>query len=503
MKDFIKKHKFGIIAIFVSMVVAILFCLSKRDFHIDESLTFALSNADGGWVSFETYGWYTKETWSTYMVFEPFNYQRVFYNQYWDVHPPLYYCLIHTLMSLFTYKFTIWFGLVINLGFLFLDLIFIYLIIDKFVKNDLISALGALLFGLNKHVLDCVIFIRMYMMSSFFVLLFLYVALRIINKEGNKRANIIFLFISVICGGLTHYQFYMIIASISLCIAIYLAIKKRWFDLISSFVAVLAAGLINVFAIFKGTLYHLSVNGYDTHVGNAISGLESLWISKERLAYFLSNSWGGYFELALSIIFVVISIIFIIKDKKKELELPLILLFSYLIGFTVIMKTSSFYSSRYLLPVESIGMIGNLLSIYYLSKDKLDIKTMSLIFVVMIVLNIDFSTVINNINTTPSWIFAKEHQEDSAIVVTDNKASDDAINVLFTNLMWYKKTGITQLDKDLPLSKQEYILYIQQSLDEDEALEYIKNQFKDSTGLNIIKQDIVNKEYYIYILSFE
>lgn len=503
MKNFLNKYKFGIIAIFVSTIVAILFCLSKRDFHIDESLTFALSNADGGWVKYDTYGWYSKETWLSYMVSKPFNYKQVFQNQYWDVHPPLYYCLIHTFMSFFPKRFTIWFGLLINLVFYILDLIFIYIIVYRFIKNDLLSSLCVLLFGLNKHVLDCVIFIRMYMMSSFFVLLFLFSALRIINKEKNKFVNYAVLFISVICGGLTHYQFYMIIASLSLFIAIYLITKKRWIDLLVSFSIVVIAGLLNVFVIFKGTLYHLTVNGYGTHVGTAISGLENLYIDSERLNFFTSNSWGGYLQLIVSIILLICMLVLTIKNKIQDYELVLVLIASYLLGFTIIMKTSTFYSARYLLPVESIGIIGNFLSIYYLFKDKPDYKKLIIIFIVMIALNIDISTVINNISTKPSWVLAEEHQNDLAIVITDEKTTDDEMNVLFTNLMWYEGTGITQVDKDFPLEERNYIIYIEHSVKETDALDYIKSQLISSKKYTIVKENIVNEDFYIYSLTFD
>lgn len=502
MKKFLKKYKFGIIATILSIMAALLFCFSKRDFHIDESLTFALSNADGGWVKYDTFGWYSKETWLQYMVNKPFDYKNVFQNQYWDVHPPLYYCLIHTLMSLFPKRFTIWFGLLINLGFYVLDLIFIYIIVNSFVKNDLTSSLCVLLFGLNNHVLDGVIFIRMYMMSSFFVLFFLFISLRIIKQNGNKYINYLLLFLSVICGGLTHYQFYMIIASLSLCMAIYLCIKRRWRDLIISFLLVLIAGLLNVFVLFKGTLYHLTVNGYGTHVGNTISGLETLGIDNERFNFFISNSWGGYFELILTICLIIYLVYVLIKKKRNDIELPLILLISYLIGFTVIMKTSTFLSARYLLPVESLGIIGNFLSIYYLLETRLNNKTLYLIFIAMIIVNIDFSLVINNIGTTPSWEFAEKHQSELAVVITDDKTTDDEMNVLFTNLMWYEGTGITQIDKKFPLEKRNYVLYIEHSVDENKALNYVKSQLIDSSNIALEKMNIVNQDFYIYTLTY-
>lgn len=504
MKKLLNKYRFGIIAIFISIIVAILFCVSKRDFHVDEALTFALSNSTSGWVDYNTYGWQDKETWLAYVASSTFNYKNVFFNQYFDVHPPLYYCLIHTISPLFQYRFSIWFGLLPNLMFYILNLLLIYYIVYKFSKNDFISSLSILLYGLNKQVLNNVIFIRMYMMSSFFVLLFLLFAIRIINKEGNKYTNLIILFITVICGGLTHYQFYMIIASISLFTAICLITQKRWKDLILSFISVLLAGLLNIFVIFKGTLYHLSFINSDTegrHVNNAINALKTIGINKDKLSYFINNSWGGYFIFVLSIFIFILLLVLIIKKKDRKYLLPAILLASYLLGFIIIVKTSDLYSYRYLSHLETLDIIGIVLSLYILTS-KFNNHISILILVGLIVLNVDLSLIINNINTIPSWEYAKNHQDDKAIILTDEYTTDDEINVLFTNLMWYKQTGISQLDKDFPLEQGEYILYIEKSLDEDDSLGYIKNQFKDNKGLKINKQDIINEEYYIYKINF-
>lgn len=518
MKDFIKKHKFGIIAISISMIAAFIFCLAKRSLFTDEAITFTLANYNTGFLTYDTHGWYERDMWDAFTVREnAFNYSQVWWNQYFDVHPPLYYYLLKTICSFFPYRFSIWFGLIINALFFFLDLVLIYTIVNRFTKNDLISALAVLLLGLNGQMLSYVIFIRMYMMSSFFVLLFIYVATRIIFKDGNKYLNIIFLFLSVILGGLTHYQFYMLIASISLFIAIYLAIKKRWFDLISSFISVLLAGLLNVFVLFNGTLYHLSFGKNDSvdggrHVGQALDSLKNLGVDFSRLEYFLSHSWGGYLEVIISILLLIILIVLVIsKKRKKEADnniypYLLVLEASYLLGFWIIIKTSTYISTRYVVPTIPLGVLANFLGIYFILKDKLSQKIICVIIIIMIALNIDFSTVIKNIGTEASWDFAKKHQDDIAYVLTedDNEGLFNSINVLFTNLRWYIATGMNQMDKELGFDdSRNIVLYISNKLDKDEALAYISTQYEGDKELQIVKQDIVDDYYDIYTITFD
>ena len=113
-----------------------------------------------------------------------------------------------------------------NIRSFIVSLVIIYFIVYKQTNKDYLSALAMLLFGLNKHVLDCVIFIRMYMLLTMFVLMFLFFATNIISNK-NKR-NYLGLFVITILGGLTHYHFYFIIGSLSLIIAIYLIINKEY-----------------------------------------------------------------------------------------------------------------------------------------------------------------------------------------------------------------------------------------------------------------------------------
>lgn len=63
-------------------------------------------------------------------------------------------------------------------------------IITYEISNDRkLSILVTILYGLNKYVLDCVIFVRMYMTSSLFLILFVYFALNIIDKDRIEKTG--------------------------------------------------------------------------------------------------------------------------------------------------------------------------------------------------------------------------------------------------------------------------------------------------------------------------
>lgn len=101
------------------MAAAIYFCIQKSGFHADEyysyystELTKGLNVPENGWMQHDDY-------YDEFRVLkgEGFRYGLVKQVQSWDVHPPMYYWVLHTVCSLFPGTFTKWTGLGINLVF--------------------------------------------------------------------------------------------------------------------------------------------------------------------------------------------------------------------------------------------------------------------------------------------------------------------------------------------------------------------------------------------------
>lgn len=490
-KQYYKEHKFGFISLLLLVMVALLFCISKRAFHVDESLSFTLSNHPTGWVSYKPFGWFEKLFFSNYAVTDsPFNYSGVYSNQYWDVHPPLYYDILHTICSLFPYRFSIWFGLIINIGSFIVSLVIIYFIVYKQTNKDYLSALAMLLFGLNKHVLDCVIFIRMYMLLTMFVLMFLFFATNIISNK-NKR-NYLGLFVITILGGLTHYHFYFIIGSLSLIIAIYLIINKEYKKTIISFVVVCIAGLLNLFVFFPATFFHLESD----HASNAIKHINNFSMRLEWVYKYIQIS-GGVILFAIALIVLAI---LIKKSKTASRDYSIICLTSFLVSFLAIIESTDMFSNRYIIPTLPFLFVGIVIGLYEILENRTH-KDLVCIFacIMLIFLNLSFKQIIENINTDKSWEFAKEHQDEVAFVVTVDDIHDYEINELFTDLRWYPATAITQIGKEFPNQiENNFILYIQKELNQEEAFEYLKSQTKGIENATMIKQNINKYLFNVY-----
>lgn len=97
----------------------------KEGYYIDELWSYGLANSC--YAPFlqdqDDYmdHWHGSGFYMNYLTVDSgdaFSYVSVYDNQVHDVHPPLYYMLLHTVCSLFKGNFSKWFGLSINLLFL-------------------------------------------------------------------------------------------------------------------------------------------------------------------------------------------------------------------------------------------------------------------------------------------------------------------------------------------------------------------------------------------------
>ncbi len=157
------------ILIYLLFAVAIIICLNgKENFHIDEIFSYGLSNYTHGiYPVFEDGVVYepASEVLDDYVTVSSdsrFNYPNVFKNQADDVHPPLYYIILHTICSLFPGRFSIWYAGIINIVFSMVMLFFLRRIIETIMPGDMFFGMSMSLgFVLSAGILSANTFLRM------------------------------------------------------------------------------------------------------------------------------------------------------------------------------------------------------------------------------------------------------------------------------------------------------------------------------------------------------
>jgi len=187
---------------------------------------------------------------------EIFSYVPIYVNQGRDVHPPLFYMLVHLVSTLFLNTFTKYIIFLINLAFLIGTCIVIRKIL-KLYKKDYLTIPVILLYGLSMGAISTVMLLRMYSMLTFFCLLYLYINLKIINNgfEIDKKTSKQ-LVITTILGFLTQYYFCIFAVLVFILMFIRMIILKNKKYVCKYFLKHLKSAIIGVL-IFIPSIYHI------------------------------------------------------------------------------------------------------------------------------------------------------------------------------------------------------------------------------------------------------
>ena len=124
-----------------------------------------------------------------------------------DVHPPLFYILVHTISSFFPEVFSKWFVGSIQIVFALLTLWMSRKIIRSMGIDERTNFLFSILFLFSNGIWSSVTFFRMYMMAMFFVTATEYVFIEIIKKRSIDIKSQIAMILVVIGGTMTHYYY--------------------------------------------------------------------------------------------------------------------------------------------------------------------------------------------------------------------------------------------------------------------------------------------------------
>ena len=364
------KHKWAYsllvaVSIILPVIVSVFFCTQKQGYHLDEIYSYGLANSnykpflssDGSpeFVSSDYYNDYISATDST-----KFNYGSVVSNQEHDVHPPLYYILLHTISSIFTGDFSKWFGLVLNLVFFTATLIIIFITARLLTKNKFLPIACVLLYGLSTGAIFTVTYIRMYMMLTMFVALYTYQHVKMIVTNSQKAKNLIALSIITFLGFLTQYYFIIFAFFMSALYSLLLLSTKKW-KAFWQYALSLATPLLLVLIIYPyayTTILGINnkVDGFN-HAQYALGGGNSFYSSLADFAYFLNSQLFSCLLKPITLLVIGLTALRLLTKLYK------IKLSSSGLHIERIEKGNShMLSSQVIIPIEAIAICLTLLS---------------------------------------------------------------------------------------------------------------------------------------------
>lgn len=217
----------------VQMAAAFYFCTQKQGFHEDEYYTYYSTARTAGFYV-EDGAWMNRETYRSEFVVLPgerFQYGLVKQVQSWDVHPPMYYWVFHTVASLVPNVFSKWIGLSVNLFFHGINIVLLtylsYLVSGRDVR---LAFLVTLVYGLSPAAMSGVVFIRMYEMLTTFVLLCAVLHMRTVQRGERKLSvvrNLVPMAAVTYVGFLTQYYYFIFLFFLAVSFCVWLLWRDR------------------------------------------------------------------------------------------------------------------------------------------------------------------------------------------------------------------------------------------------------------------------------------
>ena len=245
-----------IFVMFINLAV-VLFYFDKRDgMHIDEMFSYGHSNSSVGGFIYDGIDhffrpesadviknkWISTDDFKKYLIVgedNKFSYGNILENLRKDVHPPLYYFILHSICSYFDGEFSKWFGGGINIVCFLLIMGVLFKFFKLFIKDEKYFWVVLALWGGSNIGISTFMYIRMYALQCLLFVLLLYEMGKIIkyNKASKESLFLVFLYSSL--GILNHYNsiiFSMIVGGVSGCVLLARKNYSLLFKLAVSFV---------------------------------------------------------------------------------------------------------------------------------------------------------------------------------------------------------------------------------------------------------------------------
>ena len=424
---------------------------------------------------------------------EILNYFSVYYNQSRDVHPPLFYALVHLVSSIALGVFSKYIIFAINLAFFILTCYFIRKIFILFNKKWL-GILAILLYGLSMGTASTVIFLRMYSMITFFSIAYLYLNLKILkNNFDITRRDKWKLFAVVLLGFLTQYYFCIFAALVFIIMSINMLSKKQvrvWVRYLLLHVLTAIIGIV----LFPASIYHIffSYRGAGAAEGS-MNIIEALQFYASRLCEAFSvNNVLIIALLALAAIAVVVrlGIKIVKKEKITKLAQYVLIALPTLLYFVVVAKIApdveAKYAVRYVMPILPEIAIIFVLALYRVFSSKVVGLSVTAAAVVIISVN-------GMITNEPKYLYrgyqnyldiAEEYKDLDFVYAVDNAFTqltslpEFAIyNKSLIINMNYDKLDFLATDQELQ-SQDQFVLTIKKWMNVEDTL----NKILENTG---------------------
>lgn len=369
-KTFIRKKIVYLIVLLIITIISGFYISQKEGYHMDELLSFELSNAEfTPWIVptqpegrlekfvkneidgdtfaetvshiFQTLEdvwenrsdsklltyqadvsdapvWISANQFHQYLTVDgsdSFNYISVYFNVKDDNHPPLHFMLLHTISSIFQNQIHPWMGCIINLIATLGICIILMKICSTYLKRPYLGIAVSILYTCSMAGLATLLLIRMYALLTFWCMAAMYMHIKKLREVGWKKQNKLFILI-VVCGFLTQYFFVFFMIFTALITTILLAARKEKKEVLY-YLRTLVIAAIWGLCLFPFSIQDVLSSGRgEEAVANLTSGLSGL---SERIESFVLILWqelsGKWIGAGIFCIGILVATIVMILQK--------------------------------------------------------------------------------------------------------------------------------------------------------------------------------------------
>lgn len=500
-------RKSFLLILLIQVMVLMFFGTKKCGMHMDEVCSYGLSNSNFKPFPLDFGSWLDKNYFLDYLStgsdpFNYFNYVSVYYNQANDVHPPLYYFLLHTVCSFTPHIFSKWSGIILNIIIFILTNILLYLLSEKLLKNNFLSLCVCTLWGFSIGAISCVMFIRMYMLFTLWTVLYTLLFTKLINEDSDnhiKKKIYRYIGITTFLGCITHYYFLIFSFFVILLYGLYtLHTKSKW-DF-KHFFLTISKAFLGFVIFFPFSIFHIFLGYNGKNSAQSFFDFQNIKeIFNNYLTMVENLTFNSITMITLLTIVIIITLYCLKKIGNSKLKNYLFVIIPSICYFLLIQKITPIKADRYIFPIFPFLILAFVIGIQYILENFLNKKTLNFLFAVFtfVILFFNFS------NKKVNYLYedyqkatniSTSLKESKCIVFTDQDwkiigSVPDLKNYSSVYLFNLSEQSIDSIKEVIP-KNEDIVIYISDSAEENQIL----NSIKENSDLHNITP-IYNSQY--------
>ena len=511
-KDFIKEIKFRDVLPYIVFIILMIIALAmKFDYHVDETLTYALSNnaepiyymtpQEG--VRYEN----SMDPYTEYLSVKPgnsFSYAIPYYKQVYESHPPIYYALVHTVSSFFPGTFSRWYAGTVNILFALGILFVLRRMVEILTGNYRIKEYLTWGFVFCYAILSEVTFFRMYVVTMFLTTLTTLIFLWQIQKDRGIWFYV-FASFAVFVGSLTYYG--TLIFSLMICTTygVYLLINKKWKD-VAKFVDGMALAGIAAVVVFPAIIGHIFGAGRgEEAIGNMLNISDFLSRLGTYSAFYNDFVFGRIMPL---IVLALIGLLVYAKKtgklemNKQKMMYYVMIIIPSILYFLLASKSAPYPEERYTSLAYVNAYVGILCPLMILLHKLFSKKIATIVSVCLIVLISSIGLFTNRWQYLYRWEMPKfeplnEYKDYDCVCV--HSGENWRLNTYIIELTHYKGLTFIDLDDLDNYNLEDFIktgngVVVLAGIMDDSVMEAVMKQLPNYSGYEYISE----RSFYVY-----